>query len=295
MTIGDPNSSKIYIYSYGDTAIGAGSKVIVAPFGKLGTSTLTIAGTSNTPTGTLDLGNSHLNIRNGDIAVVSSQLRSGFNNGTWTGKGIMSSVAAADSTHLTAIGAILNNNGTGGQIYGNNSSGTIGNNFDGDNPGITSVLLKVTYYGDSNLDGVVDGSDYSRIDNGFLNHLSGWYNGDYNYDGSVNGSDYTLIDNAFNNQAGNFAPNGVLALANSSGSMADAVAQFNASRLTASLTASNAAVGSTGVTGINDIPNPSASTTAEIASSAAVPEPASLGLIGVAAVSALARRRRVAR
>ena len=38
------------------------------------------------------------------------------------------------------------------------------------------------------------------IDNGYLNHLTGWYNGDFNYDGVVDGSDYTLIDNAFNSQ-----------------------------------------------------------------------------------------------
>ena len=60
--------------------------------------------------------------------------------------------------------------------------------------------MKYTYYGDANLDGKVDASDYSLIDNGYLNHLTGWYNGDFNYDGVINGSDYTLIDNAFNMQ-----------------------------------------------------------------------------------------------
>jgi hypothetical protein len=43
------------------------------------------------------------------------------------------------------------------------------------------------------------------IDNGFnsqrsANHLSGWSNGDFNYDGVINGDDYTLIDNAYNSQ-----------------------------------------------------------------------------------------------
>jgi hypothetical protein len=61
--------------------------------------------------------------------------------------------------------------------------------------------VKYTYYGDANLDGKVDASDYSRIDNGYLNQLTGWFNGDFNYDGAVDGSDYTLIDNAFNTQA----------------------------------------------------------------------------------------------
>jgi len=60
--------------------------------------------------------------------------------------------------------------------------------------------VKYTYYGDANLSGVVDGSDYSLIDNGYLKGLSDWQNGDFNYDGKVNGSDYTLIDNTFNSQ-----------------------------------------------------------------------------------------------
>ena len=67
------------------------------------------------------------------------------------------------------------------------------------------ILVKYTYYGDANLDGKVDASDYSRIDNGYLNHLTGWSNGDFNYDGVINGSDYTLIDNAFNMQGASLA------------------------------------------------------------------------------------------
>ena len=72
--------------------------------------------------------------------------------------------------------------------------------FDGANAVTTDVLVRYTYYGDTNLSGAVDASDYSRVDNGFLNHLTGWFNGDFNYDGVVNGSDYTLMDNAFNTQ-----------------------------------------------------------------------------------------------
>jgi hypothetical protein len=30
--------------------------------------------------------------------------------------------------------------------------------------------------------------------------LTGWYNGDFNYDGVINGDDYTLIENAFSTQ-----------------------------------------------------------------------------------------------
>jgi len=83
----------------------------------------------------------------------------------------------------------------GNPIYTSSFDGVTGLNLTS-----SDVLVRYTYYGDANLDGRVDGSDYSLIDNGYLNQLSGWQNGDFNYDGIVNGSDYTLIDNAFNNQ-----------------------------------------------------------------------------------------------
>jgi hypothetical protein len=117
--------------------------------------------------------------------------------------------------------------------------------------------VKYTYYGDTNLDGKVDGSDYSRIDAAYLadktnpTALTGWFNGDFNYDGVVNGSDYTLIDNAFNNQG-------------------------------AAITES---VASAGV-------EPSAQVAASVSTSA-VPEPTTAGLIGVAAGIGLLGRRRV--
>jgi hypothetical protein len=72
----------------------------------------------------------------------------------------------------------------------------------------TDVLIKFTYYGDTNLDGSVTAQDYLAIDNAFSYNaanpttpLTGWNNGDFNYDGVINGDDYTLIDNAFNSQS----------------------------------------------------------------------------------------------
>jgi hypothetical protein len=144
--------------------------------------------------GTLDLNGNDLDIQNGgtaELAIVSSLIQSGYNNGTWTGAGITSSAAANDTTHLTAVGVILNTINGSSPIY---------TTFDGATVGLNDVLVKQTYYGDANLDGVVDASDYSRIDNGYLTHATGWFNGDFNYDGVINGSDYTLIDNTFNMQ-----------------------------------------------------------------------------------------------
>jgi hypothetical protein len=59
----------------------------------------------------------------------------------------------------------------------------------------TSVLLKYTYAGDANLDGIISGDDYSTIDfNLGVANASGYFNGDFNYDGIISGDDYSTID-----------------------------------------------------------------------------------------------------
>ena len=158
---------------------------------------LQLNGLSMDVTGILDLNNNDLVVHGGNLTTINSLVTSGYNNGTWTGAGIKSTSAAADTTHLTALGVIPNLNSIGGALYG---SGTTLGLFDGTSPAAGDVLVKYTYYGDTNLDGKVDGSDYSNLDSGYLMHLTGWSNGDFNYDGVINGSDYTLMDNAFNTQ-----------------------------------------------------------------------------------------------
>ena len=79
-------------------------------------------------------------------------------------------------------------------IYGANAS------FDGEAIDASAVLVKYTYYGDTDFNGKVNFDDYVRIDNGFNNHLTGWLNGDFDLNGAVNFDDYVLIDLAFNTQ-----------------------------------------------------------------------------------------------
>jgi hypothetical protein len=142
-----------------------------------------------------DLEGDALDISGDDLRTVNSEVNQGYDNGSWQGGGIYSSTAANDSGHLTAIGVVQNNQ-SGNALFTSN------NTFDGSVPGAGDILVKYTYYGDANLDGKVDGSDYSLIDAGYGSDglLTGWYNGDFNYDGVVDGTDYTLIDNAYNNQ-----------------------------------------------------------------------------------------------
>lgn len=55
--------------------------------------------------------------------------------------------------------------------------------------------------GDADTNGIIDFDDYSRIDNGFNNHLTGWTNGDFDANGIVDFDDYALIDSNFNLQS----------------------------------------------------------------------------------------------
>jgi autotransporter-associated beta strand protein len=191
---------------------------------------------------TLDLMNNSLILNGSSISYVESLVAQGYNNGNWNsnggGTGITTSLAGP-SHPLMALGAIVNDNGSGTPLYG--SGGAIASSFSGASPSDGDVLVKWTYYGDTNLDGKVDGTDYAAIDNAYLADqaylasnpqpsaqsplaipYTGWQNGDFNYDsvyitepdshatngyqtytgsfGEIDGSDYTLIDNAFNNQ-----------------------------------------------------------------------------------------------
>jgi hypothetical protein len=176
--VNDPNSGHLLL----DIAANVGNGII-----------------SVDSTSQLDMTGNDILIHGGSLSSINSLIARGFNGGKWNGNGLTSSLAASNSAHLTALGAIQNSNGTTA-IY---------STFDGFLSNTTDVLVRYTYYGDANLDGKIDGSDYSLIDNGYEHRstLTGWYNGDFNYDGSINGTDYTLIDNAFNTQGSQFVSN----------------------------------------------------------------------------------------
>jgi len=133
-------------------------------------------------------------------AAIRVRLQTGRNGGAWdgTGSAIISTDAAAANPHNKGIGyAQLN------QIFPGGAGVWGGQTFVA---GDTAVLMKYTYYGDTDLNGVVDFDDYSRTDNGFNNHRTGWVNGDFDYNNIVDFDDYSLIDFAFNTQGLRYAP-----------------------------------------------------------------------------------------
>ena len=69
------------------------------------------------------------------------------------------------------------------------------------------ILIKFTWLGDFDLDGIVSAGDYSPIDGAFsrqytVGNVSGWINGDLNRNGHLDAADYMLINLAFANQTG---------------------------------------------------------------------------------------------
>ena len=72
-----------------------------------------------------------------------------------------------------------------------------GGTFDGQNVDATSVVLKFTRYGDADLDGAVNGTDFALLAGNFGRAGRLWNNGDFNYDQRIDGSDFALL-------AGNF-------------------------------------------------------------------------------------------
>ena len=94
-------------------------------------------------------------------AAIRTELINGYAGSSWTGMGIFSSTAAANTAGTTTLGYV----DTG-----------------------TQVIIKYTWVGDANLDGMVTHPDLSAISPTGTT----WATGDFNYDGVVNADDYAL-------------------------------------------------------------------------------------------------------
>jgi hypothetical protein len=145
--------------------------------------------------GTLDLNDNDLVLDYtgpSPLTAVQTLINSARADGAWTGAGLTSTAARNAAAQNTTLGVMEATEYKA--IHG------VGASFGGQSIDNTAVLVKYTYYGDTDFNGDVDGDDYSRLDNGFNTALSGWTNGDTDANGVVDGDDYALLDLGFNTQ-----------------------------------------------------------------------------------------------
>ena len=139
----------------------------------------------------IDTGKLHLadNAITVDYAPGDSQLTSvrtaivnGNNNGSWNGVGIVSSLA---NTTTRGVGyAEASSLDSIPPIFGDVDD--------------TTVLVRLTRYGDADLNGFVNLSDFNRLAANFGQSFGAvWSQGDFNYDGRVNLSDFNLLASNF--------------------------------------------------------------------------------------------------
>jgi hypothetical protein len=124
------------------------------------------------------------------LAAIEARIAAGYNFSAWDGNGIVTSMP--DATGGLATLAITDP----AALFGMGPTETM--EFSGETVDGSSVLIKYTWAGDLNLDGVVDAGDYGVIDNYFqFPGSSGYANGDFNFDGVIDAGDYGIIDNSF--------------------------------------------------------------------------------------------------
>jgi hypothetical protein len=184
----------------GTLSISGGGKAVVtqsspAPQGDNAAvsrlSTLTIANNgaplgTRTYTGTFDLKNNDLIVdytagnSASTLAALRDMIRAAFANGAWTGAGLTSSAAAADPTHLTALGVASNAVLQRTSFSGLSTSGT-------------QVFVRYTYYGDADLNGATTLDDFTLFLNGYQTGGNTWVQGDFDYSGLVTLDDFTLF------------------------------------------------------------------------------------------------------
>jgi len=134
--------------------------------------------------GRLDVGTYSMWINYGSnadpIASIIAAIHTGYAAGAWSGAGIMSSAAAANSSSY-------------GLGYADSA--------DAGNPAAVlsgTIEIMYTLLGDANLDGKVNGTDFAIMAANFNQSVTSWDQGDFNYDGSVNGTDFAELAANFN-------------------------------------------------------------------------------------------------
>jgi hypothetical protein len=134
--------------------------------------------------GTVDVANNELLVNYGSgadpMAYIQAQIASGYNAGNWNGPGIISSVARTPTNGL--LYGLGYADGTDGIVSGLGSG---------------QIEVKYTLLGDANLDGAVNGADFSILAANFGQGVTNWDQGNFLFTPSVNGSDFSALATNF--------------------------------------------------------------------------------------------------
>ena len=123
--------------------------------------------------------------------VLAGAIENGRHGGAWDRAGIVTSMSAAKAPETLATLGIAE----AGNVV--NFGGGQTAIWDGQTVDTSAVLIRYTFAGDANLDGVINGDDYFDVDAGYASQATGYLNGDFNYDGRVDADDYFLIDSNY--------------------------------------------------------------------------------------------------
>jgi hypothetical protein len=141
--------------------------VRILPDGSAGAATrlttLSITGGGSSPTATLDLEDNDMLVTGNPLPSIRSMIVFARHGGAWDRPWNLFSAARLEPSHATTLGL----------LRGSEYTAINGSNFDGFTVAPTDVLVKYTWYGDTDFNGKVNFDDYVRTDNGFNNHLSG--------------------------------------------------------------------------------------------------------------------------
>ena len=160
---------------------------------KTGNGTLTLIG-ANTYTGLTVVNGGTLELGEAAQDVVLAGAGADVQAGTLAFD--YSSTAPDIQTLLTASYTGGTAAWTTGQFLSTTSDGTHGLGWADD--GASQVTVMYTLYGDSNLDGSVNGTDLNAVLSYYNQSSQVWVNGDFNYDGSVNGTDLNTVLSNYN-------------------------------------------------------------------------------------------------
>jgi hypothetical protein len=160
---------------------------------------LTLAGSGVATAGSLNIAYGQLDITDNKVVInygvgnpspagsIGAYIASGYNGGTWSGVGIVSSKVASvnttlGNTHAYAIG------------YADASDPAVA--VDHFTPG--TVVIEPAIVGDANLDGVVNFADFQLLAANFNQPNTSWDEGNFNYGASTNFTDFQLLAANFN-------------------------------------------------------------------------------------------------